>query len=242
MNTEPIEAVIFDWGGTLSRWADGDVVDTLWRPAAEVLSADRVDELHEALRDAESGTWQSLKGGQESARLNEIVAAAAISAGLTNVDHLHDDAAQAYLNAWSPLIVHHPDALPVLAACQAIGLRTGLLSNTHWPASFHNMLLERDGLDAYLDACVYTSDLTHMKPHPIAFRAALKAVGAPAQRTVFVGDRLHDDIFGAQQSGMRAVYVTHGMDDAFDATPDATIHSLTELIPVLERWLDLGRA
>jgi len=114
------------------------------------------------------------------------------------------------------------------------------LSNTHWPASFHDMLLERDGLAEYLDACVYTSDLTHMKPHPIAFRAALKAVGANPRRTVFVGDRLHDDIYGAQQSGMRAVYATHGMADDFDVVPDATIHSLTELIPVLDRWLDLG--
>ncbi|MEY2467854.1 MAG: hypothetical protein QOF21_552 [Actinomycetota bacterium] len=237
---QPIDAVIFDWGGTLSRWADQDVVDTLWRPAAEVLSAERADELHEALRDAENGTWQTLRAGQGSARLNEIVAAAAISAGLTNVDHLHGDAAEAYLNAWSPLIVHHPDALPVLAACKAIGLRTGLLSNTHWPAEFHNMLLARDGLDEYLDACVYTCDLTHMKPHPIAFRAALKAVGARASRTVFVGDRLHDDIYGAQQSGMRAVYATHGMEDDFDVTPDATITSLTELIPVLDGWLNLG--
>ncbi|MEY2398413.1 MAG: hypothetical protein QOJ00_1587 [Actinomycetota bacterium] len=235
-----IEAVIFDWGGTLSQWASQDEVDTLWRPAAEVLGADRADEIHEALLEAEGATWQKLSGGQESARLNEIVAAAALSAGLANVDHLHGDAARAYLDAWTPLITHHPDALPVLAACKSIGLRTGLLSNTHWPAEFHNMLLERDGLAEYLDACVYSCDLSHMKPHPIAFRAVLKQLGVAPGKAVFVGDRLHDDIFGAQQSGMRAVYATHGMADDFDVTPDAVIHSLSELIPILDGWLDLG--
>jgi putative hydrolase of the HAD superfamily len=240
-----IEAVIFDWGGTLSQWADQDVVDTLWRPAAEVLATDalapdRADAIHQALLDAEGATWQTLRGGQESARLNDIVAAAAISAGLTNVDHLHAPAAQAYLDAWSPLITHHPDALPVLAACKSIGLKTGLLSNTHWPAEFHNSLLARDGLLEYFDTCVYTCDLSHMKPHPIAFRSVLRALDVAPGKTVFVGDRLHDDIFGAQQSGMRAVYATHGMEDDFDVTPDAVIHSLTELVPVLDTWLNLG--
>ena len=235
-----IEAVIFDWGGTLSQWADQEVVDTLWRPAADVLHAERSDELHRALLEAEGASWQSLRAGQESARLNEIVAAAAISAGLANVDHLHAKAAQAYLDAWAPLIVHHPDALPVLAACKSIGLKTGLLSNTHWPAEFHNTMLERDGLAEFLDACVYSCDLSHMKPHPIAFRSVLKALDVSPGKAVFVGDRLHDDIFGAQQSGMRAVYATHGMEDDFDVTPDAVIHSLTELIPVLDGWLELG--
>ena len=235
-----IEAIIFDWGGTLSQWANQEVVDTLWRPAAEVLEADRADELHQALLEAEGAMWQTLRDGQESARLNEIVAAAAISAGLTNIDHLHADAAQAYLNAWSPLITHHPDALPVLAACKSIGLKTGLLSNTHWPAEFHNSMLERDGLADYLDVCVYSCEISHMKPHPVAFRSVLRALDVTPSKTVFVGDRLHDDIFGAQQSGMRAVYAAHGMEDDFDVTPDAVIHSLSELIPLLDSWLDLG--
>jgi putative hydrolase of the HAD superfamily len=79
-----------------------------------------------------------------------------------------------------------------------------------------------------------------MKPHPSAFRAVLKQLGVAPGKAVFVGDRLHDDIFGAQQSGMRAVYATHGMADDFDVTPDAVIHSLSELIPILDGWLDLG--
>jgi putative hydrolase of the HAD superfamily len=234
------EAVVFDWGGTLSQWADQAVVDTLWRPAAEVLDAERADEIHRALLEAEGATWQTLRGGQESARLNEIVAAAAISAGLTTVDHRHGEAARAYLDAWSPLISHHDDALPVLAECKAMGLKIGLLSNTHWPGEFHDALLERDGLLEFFDACVYTCELSHMKPHPVAFDSVLQALGVPASSTVFVGDRLHDDIFGAQQSGMRAVYAAHGMRDDFDVKPDAVIHSLSELIPVLERWRDLG--
>ena len=45
-----IEAVIFDWGGTLSIYADIDMED-MWRLAARHLAPDREDEL-EAIRFA----------------------------------------------------------------------------------------------------------------------------------------------------------------------------------------------
>ncbi|HEX4728292.1 MAG TPA: HAD hydrolase-like protein, partial [Jatrophihabitans sp.] len=73
-------------------------------------------------------------------------------------------------------------------------------------------------------------------------RAALAAVGVadPAQ-AVFVGDRLFEDIYGANQVGMRAVLIPHSVIPASqlgtDGTPDAVIDELIDLLPIVDGWL-----
>jgi putative hydrolase of the HAD superfamily len=148
-----------------------------------------------------------------------------------------EEASQGHLDAWTPHIRHDPDAGPVLATLKQRGLKVGLLSNTHWPREFHEHFLARDGLVDHIDARVYTSELPYSKPHASAFRAALDAVGVddPA-RAVFVGDRAYDDVFGAQQAGMRAVLRPHPFVPGYDVEPDAVIGPLPELLEVLDRW------
>jgi putative hydrolase of the HAD superfamily len=74
-----------------------------------------------------------------------------------------------------------------------------------------------------------------VKPHPEAFRAALAGVGVedPA-RAVFVGDRLYDDVEGAQGVGMKAVWVRNAGTPAADVHPDATIDRLAQLADLIE--------
>ena len=76
-----------------------------------------------------------------------------------------------------------------------------------------------------------------MKPHPEAFRHALDALGvADPARAVFVGDRLFDDVFGAQRAGMRAVHRVNPQVPDYPVHADATIERLDELIPIVDRW------
>ena len=78
-----------------------------------------------------------------------------------------------------------------------------MLSNTLWPRSEHDRVFRRDGVAELIDAKVYTSEIQWTKPHPEAFQTALTALGqSDPRRAVFVGDRLWDDIHGAQQAGM----------------------------------------
>ena len=133
-------------------------------------------------------------------------------------------AALAYLDAWAPHIEHDVEAASTLEALRAAGIRTAMLSNTHWPREYHERFLERDGLAHLLDARVYTCELDYMKPHPAAFEAALAAVGVsdPA-RAVFVGDRPWDDIFGAQRAGLRTALRTNPLVPPYDVAPDVEI-------------------
>lgn len=235
-----IDAVIFDWGGTLSVFVDIEMED-MWRVAAKHLAAGsdpaREDEIRDRLVAVEAEAWARIPIDQRSFTLGQLLAQASEVLHLDVAAAVLEEASQGHLDAWTPHIRHDPDAKALLAALKGRGLKIGLLSNTHWPREFHEHFLARDGLADYIDARVYTSELTYSKPHASAFRAALDAVGVddPA-RAVFVGDRAYDDVFGAQQAGMRAVLRPHPFVPGYDVEPDAVIGPLPELVEVLDRW------
>lgn len=233
-----IDAVVFDWGGTLSQWVGDDRLPDFWRRAATHLDPDRIEAMVESLARAEAAVWADVREAQQSGRLSEILRAAAEEHELELAEEWFSRAAGAYLDAWELELHHKPDALPMLSALKSMDLRTGLLSNTHWPREFHERLLERDGLLELLDARVYTSDLTHVKPHPLAFRAVLSELGVKPDRAVFVGDRAYDDIYGAKALGMKTVLVRPSAEAEYRITPDAVVDSLAELVGVIDGWED----
>jgi putative hydrolase of the HAD superfamily len=233
-----IEAVLFDWGGTLSAFAELDLAD-MWRLAARRLDPDHEDELCRRLTEVEAATFDRTKTDQRSSTLSDILRTASTALGLDVAEAVLDEAATHHLDSWTPHIVHEPDARPVLAAIREQGIRTGLVSNTHWPRAFHERFLERDGLAELLEVRLYTSELSHMKPHPKVFRTALQALGVThPSRAVFVGDRPFDDIYGAKVCGMRAVLRRNRHVPVYDVQPDAEIEQLSELLPVLDSWLE----
>lgn len=236
MSESGVRAVLFDWGGTLSSFAEIDLAD-MWQLAAHHFDAERADEIRAKLTEVEAETFARTTGDQTSSTLRQILEAASSDLGLDVTEVVLEEAGTHYLDSWTPHIVHEPDAVEVLQWIKARGWRTGLLSNTHWPRAFHEHFLERDGLAALLDVRLYTSELSHMKPHPSVFAAALEAVGVddPA-RSVFVGDRLHDDVFGARAAGMRGVWRRNSFVPGHDVEPDAVIDTLSDLIEVLDRW------
>jgi putative hydrolase of the HAD superfamily len=63
------------------------------------------------------------------------------------------------------------------------------------------------GIGNLVDAAVFSSEVGWRKPSPRIFSAALAALGAVPDTTVFVGDRLREDVGGAHGVGMRAVLV-----------------------------------
>src|SRR4051794_6066613 len=204
----PVDAVIFDWGGTLTAGSTGgslELVD-VWEGTAKHLDPAREQELTAALGEAEQRFWGRATTPLESGTLSDLLRAASEEVGLDVTDALLEEAATQHLDAWTPHIAHDPEAVAVLTELRERGIRTALLSNTHWPRSFHEHFLERDGLAGGGGARLYSSELRHMKPHPTVFAEALAAVGvSDPGRAVFVGDRPYDDIWGAQRAGMRTV-------------------------------------
>jgi putative hydrolase of the HAD superfamily len=234
-----IEAVIFDWGGTLAHYAEIELAD-MWQLAAERLAAETgrdVVALREALLAGEQRYWQRVNETQHTGTLGDILRAESEALGLDVTAAVLSEVAQRHLDAWTPHIRHHHDAVSTLRALRTSGLRVGLLSNTHWPESFLEHFLQRDGLLPWLDVRAYTSSMAHSKPHPDAYKHVLAALNVEAEHAVMVGDRPRDDVWGSQQLGMRGVWRPHSQAPALgDVVPDAIIETLSELPALIARW------
>ena len=230
-----VDAVIFDWGGTLSEFVNAELVDA-WRLAARHLDPAHEDEIAARLVQVEADFWATTSSHQRSATLADLLATAARELQLDVAEALLEEAALRHLDAWTPHIRHDPHAVDVLRALRAGGLGIGMLSNTHWPRAFHERFLERDGLAALIEARLYTSEMEFQKPHPSAFLAAAEAVGAEPKRCMFVGDRPWDDISGAAAVGMRTVLRPNPFAPEIEGIePDARIGRLPELLTLLRR-------
>ena len=223
-----IDAVIFDWGGTLTRWHDIDFhAESLALAAAVTTVGHDPDAARAALHEAGNVVWGRSREHQRSATLADLFEVAGLD---------HDPALlTAYREFWEPHTYTDPEARPLFERLRADGIRVGVLSNTIWPREWHVDILQRDGVYDLIEGDVYTSEIPWTKPSTHAFRAAMDAVGAtdPA-RCVYVGDRLFDDVWGAQQAGMRAVHIPlstipAGQLGHVEGTPDGVIRALADL-------------
>jgi putative hydrolase of the HAD superfamily len=230
-----IDAVIFDWGGTLTRWHDVDFhAESLALTAAVTTTGHDPEESRAALHEAGQVVWGRSREHQQSSTIGDLFTQAGLD---------HDPALlSAYREFWEPHTFTDPEVRPLFEQLRADGLRVGILSNTIWPRAWHVAIFERDGVYDLIDGDIYTSEIPWTKPSPLAFRAAMEAVGVvdPA-RCVYVGDRLFDDIWGAQQVGMRAVHIPLSDIPAAqlghsEGTPDGVVHTLSELPQVLASW------
>jgi putative hydrolase of the HAD superfamily len=231
-----VRAVIFDWGGTLTTYVHVEPA-AVWISAAQCLVPGEPDVMCRLLESVEQDLWASVRTEARSSSVVSLIRMAADRIGLALTEGQVAEAARCYLNAWTPHVVHRPDAAAALRALRERDIRVGLLSNTLWPASFHDELLARDGLADLIDVRHYTSESSWMKPHPEAFAAVLRRLGIdePAS-AAFVGDCMYDDIFGAKRAGLRTVYLTNDQLPAYDVEPDATIDTLADLVDVIDRW------
>jgi putative hydrolase of the HAD superfamily len=183
-----------------------------------------------AICAAEQELWLAADSDSTSATLAQVMD----RAGVAPTDGLLAD----YYLHWDPHTLTDPAAAAVLRELHRRGIKVGVLSNTMWPRSAHERVFVRDEVLDLIDGAVYSSEIPWTKPHPEAFRAAMAAVGVDDPAVcVFVGDRPYDDIHGAKSAGLRAVFIPHSEVPAYPAAePDAVITSLTELLPLLDRW------
>ena len=233
-----IDAVIFDWGGTLTRWHDIDFhAESLALAAAVVATPSEDDDVHlhaQALHGAGAAVWGRSRDHQQSATIADLFAEAGLE---------HDPALlTAYYDFWVPHTETDPEVRPLWEWLRAEDIRVGVLSNTIWPREWHVGFFERDGVADLIDGDVYTSEVPWTKPSPKAFRAAMDAVGVsdPA-RCVYVGDRLFDDVWGAHNAGMRAIHVPHSAIPLeqlghTEGDPDAVAESLAAIPDLIAPW------
>ena len=235
-----IQAVIFDWGGTLTPWHVIDLKDQ-WLAYANIYDAANADELAEKLLQAEQGRWSRQFHSQGEIGTGTLEAMF-VENGVDTSSPKHQAALEAYLDAWNPHTYTDAHAVALLEGLRGQGIKTAVLSNTMWPRRHHEWVLERDGVLHLFDYALFTSETETGKPHRSVFTQVSYNLDVDPAHCAFVGDRLFDDIHGAQEVGMKGIWVPHSKNipasESTDLgiTPDATINELIDVLDVVNNW------
>ncbi|MHC8405140.1 HAD family hydrolase [Pseudomonas sp. TMB3-21] len=222
-----------------------DLDDTLWDTAPVIVSAEAVlrewltahaPNLGEvpvehlwSIRERVLSQEPSLKH-RISALRRRVLFHALEDAGYTHPDasDLADQGFEVFLHARHQLEVF-PDVQPtleILANHYALGVVTN-----------GNADVRRLGLADFFKFALCAEDIGIAKPDARLFHEALQRGGATAETAVHIGDHPGDDIAGAQQAGLRAIWFNPtGKAWEAEKAPDAEIRSLTELPELLARW------
>ncbi|AZE14272.1 2-haloalkanoic acid dehalogenase [Pseudomonas chlororaphis subsp. aureofaciens] len=147
---------------------------------------------------------------------------------LGQANALADQSFEVFLHARHQLDIF-PEVQPTLEAL-ANHFALGVVTNG-------NADVRRLGLADYFKFALCAEDIGIAKPDARLFHEALQRGEATPDTAVHIGDHPGDDIAGAQQAGLRAIWFNPaGKVWEAERLPDAEIRSLTELPKLLARW------
>jgi len=235
-------AAIFDLGSTLINYENHswDELGHMGCRAAfplvkdlgrEVITPERLwESFHYAIDQMFINHSEDLK----EIDLYEVTAMILANLGIGNLDGLVSHFIDAYYQPITAQVSLIPGAEDILLKLKGTGMRIGLISNTIFPAEFHRREMERFGILEYFDFTIFSSEVNFRKPKKDIFLKALELAGTKAEDTVFIGDRLVEDIGGPQAIGIRGVLkrVDH-RDYTAPVAPYKTIIDLRELVDIV---------
>ncbi len=97
------------------------------------------------------------------------------------------------------------------------------------------------GLLDYFNPIIVSGDYGYRKPDPRLFQKALDALEVRPEQAIYIGNDLYHDIFGAQQMGMKAIFVSYYQGDASSQkfSPDYTIYRFADLLQAVSYFMTL---
>lgn len=247
----PLRGVIFDMGGTLlhynapdSTWEDTEqtgarAIYAVLRKHGYTLPAE--DEALPAAWDHAYNFWIRLdEYDVKDLKIAHVIELLIKAWGIDDVPpDIVNDATTAYMRKIQEHVWPLDGAVATLEALKDQGLRVGLVSNTMWPGDEHRHDLDRYALTPLLEHLVFSADVQAWKPHREIFQMSLDALDLQPEDAIYVGDSLYFDVWGAQQAGLRGVWIkqnNHWLPEDITVTPDATIEMLPELLDVIKPW------
>jgi len=130
----------------------------------------------------------------------------------------------------------YPDAIPTVKYFRERGLKTAIVSNATMRFEY---IVKKFCFHEYFDVLMASYKVMRLKPHSIIFLETLRFLGAKPEEAVMVGDSYKADIAGVKKLGIRGVLLNRGESQENTAyekglEPDAVIHSLEELVDLIE--------
>lgn len=244
-----IQAVVFDLGGTLIeyagkyvRWPD---LETPGFTAAYDYLIDQDVTLPEFAQfqavgfELLPGRWRLATAGEKNLRLVDLLQEVLDACdGVCPQAAWLEEAAERYQAAVRAQAELIEGAQAVVAYLKEQDYKLGLLSNTMFTGVAHREDLARFGLADYFDTMVFSADVGKWKPNAEPFLHVLDDLNVSPQTAVYVGDDPASDVVGGRRAGMRTIHFKSSQRFASPdgVKPHAEIHSLEELLPLLQRW------
>jgi HAD superfamily hydrolase (TIGR01509 family) len=236
------KAVLFDLGSTLINY-DNNPWDELGRRGCEaagklldgmtkeVITPERLwEDFHYAI----DMMFENHSADLTEIDIYEVTTRIFANLGITSPDGLVSRFVDTYYQPITTQITLIPGAGEILKMIKSSGAKIGLVSNTVFPAKFHRAEMARFGIQPYFDFTIFSSELGYRKPKKDIYFKALELAGTQPHETIFVGDRLVEDVGGPQSAGIKGILkFTDGRDYSAPVTPYKTIHELSELEPIL---------
>ena len=217
-----IDAVLFDLGGTLDGpgrpWVDRFV--TAYRDAGVAVPAERLREAsHAGTRAAYAEP--SIAGYDLHATVAVHVAAQLAHLGLADADGARR-IVDIFVAGTAAALDESRAVLERLARRYALGVVSNYYGNAE-------RILTDAGMGRLFGAVVDSSVCGLSKPDPAIFALAVARLGVPAERALFVGDSLAQDIIPARAAGLRTALVI-GPGAAPETSPaDACVRNLADV-------------
>jgi putative hydrolase of the HAD superfamily len=235
-----LDAVLFDWGDTLFHFAyDEALLEAGWEAGLATLERDDLpghDETAARFRERYLPLL-FVPGAVDEVEYPGIVRELLAGFGVELSGEELDRFLAAEHAAWEPARQLGAQTHALLDSLRDRGLRTGLVSNAFDPGWLLREDLARMGLAERLDVAVFSSEVGKRKPHPAIFAAALDPLGVDPARTLFVGDRLYEDVRGSKELGMTAVQALwfRADEDERGVEPDHEAFTPMDVLNVVRR-------
>jgi HAD superfamily hydrolase (TIGR01509 family) len=238
--TEPIETLLFDFGGTLD--ADG----VAWKERFHALyRSEGVDMTAETFAPVFFAADRPLVGGLPavtglSGTVNALAAnfeaelarcGAETDGGGAAKERTNGDRGQRvasrFLSDASAAFARNRPVLEALRQRYRLGVVSNFYGNLE--AVCHGA-----GLASLFEVMVDSHCAGAEKPDPAIFRVAVEALGATPETSVFVGDSLRRDREGARRAGMGFIWIApQGVQAAAAPLVHATVTELGDLMKIL---------
>jgi putative hydrolase of the HAD superfamily len=237
-----LRAVLFDWGDTLMQFDfDPELVGAGHRAGIAALGRDGepdTDGMTAHFRDHYLRLFW-VPGTLEEIEYPGLVRELLGHFGLEVTDEELGRFLEAEHAAWEPSRKLGATTHALLEALRSRGLKLGLVSNAFDPGWLLHRDLERMGIAERIDFGVFSSEFGKRKPHPAIFERALEALGVAAGETMFVGDRLFEDVRGSNEVGMTSVQALwfRADENAEGSEPDHQAFTQMDVLNIADRLL-----
>ncbi|USS40759.1 TIGR02253 family HAD-type hydrolase [Thermococcus aggregans] len=133
------------------------------------------------------------------------------------------------LRAYPHKIRVFPDVKPTLEWLKEEGYKLGVITSG---PEYQKLKLRITKLDKYFDVVVTRDDVKTVKPDPKIFLYACEKLNVDPQDAMMIGDNLYQDVYGAKNVGMLAVWINRDESEDYNFA-DFEIRGLYQLRKIL---------